>query len=160
MQTRAKQERIIETVRQGLEGDAAVEFLHASGYGATPVAIARHLRALGGRGHIQRLLAEGLGNEDILDMCLASESAAPRPTTPPRQADLFPDQHPVFSMSSGDAGVDDEMPLYETAKMTLHLPSDLYGAIRMAARAEHKTRNDLVVEILTSALSRMPEPLR
>ena len=69
-QTNAKLERVVEAVRQGLEGDAAIEFIHQSGFAMTPAGIARHLRRMGGRGRIQELIDEGLTNVKILRTCL------------------------------------------------------------------------------------------
>ena len=157
---RAKQERIIETVRQGLEGDNAVEFLHNAGFATTQAGIVRNLRLMGGQGHVQELISRGLSNNDVLDLCLPHDDMQHAHRSLPHQADLFPDQPAhVHSMREDDVALASDIPLYEMTKMTLRLPSDLYEAIGMAARAESKTRNDLVVEILTSALSRMPERL-
>ena len=151
MQTRARQESIIEAVRQGLEGDAAVEFVCRSGYAINTAAIARHLRAMGGRGHILELIRNRKTNSEILHLCLGDapvEEAAP---ASPKQEDLFPQPH-----VSDSTPLPDGRPLYETTKVSLRLPSDLFEAIRLAARAEGKSQNQLVVDVLTSALSRMP----
>jgi plasmid stability protein len=37
------------------------------------------------------------------------------------------------------------------------MPEDLYEAIRLAAKAERKSQNDLIVDILTAALSQVPD---
>lgn len=47
--------------------------------------------------------------------------------------------------------------LFESTKITLNLPNDLLEAIRIAARVEKTTRAQLIIDILTSAMSRMPE---
>ena len=153
MQTRAKQERIIEAVRQGLEGDASVEFVCRSGYAVNTSAIARHLRAMGGRGHILELIRQGKSNPEILRICLPDAPEEEAPPAPPRQEELF-----VQSPDAGEAATPGDQPLYETTKVTIRLPSDLFEAIRLAARAEGKSQNQIIIEVLTSALSRMPSP--
>ena len=65
-QQRAKQERIIEAVRHGLEGDAAVDFVHQSGFAMTRAGVARHLGSMGGIVKVQEAIAEGKSNLDIL----------------------------------------------------------------------------------------------
>lgn len=156
MRTRDKQERIIEAVRQGLQGDAAVKFVCLGGFMTTGTAIAHHLRVLGGRGKIRQLIRKRLSNEEILDACLAGSSSEPAAQAPPKQTEFLTTE---FLPRTEAAAVSDDSPLYDTTKLTLRLPSDLYEAIRMAAKAENKTHNQLIVEILTTALSRMPEPL-
>ncbi len=85
MQTREKQERIIEAVRLGLEGDAAVEFLCSSGFAMTSPAIARNLRMLGGRQAIQTLLSQGLSNFEVLQKTMPEDAAYPIAHQPPTQ---------------------------------------------------------------------------
>jgi len=155
MQTRAKQERVIEAVRQGLEGDAAVEFVCQSGYAMTSSAIARNLRIMGGRAKILDQIAEGKSNWEILQTCFPDDAMLRFPPQPPTQIDLFGDHRSRETL----AGPPGEMPLYETTKMSVTVPVDLYEALRIAAKAENKTRNEIVVEILTSALSQMPKPM-
>ena len=154
MQTRAKLERIVEAVRQGLEGDAAVEFVMRNGFAINTAAIARHLRAMGGRGRIHELIRKRKSNADIVRICLdgmAPETAIP---LPPKQDDLFPP-----ARQSDDASLSDGHPLYDTTKVSLRLPSDLFEAIRLAAKAEGTTQNQLIVDLLTRSLSRLPVPL-
>jgi hypothetical protein len=153
VQTRAKQESIIEAVRQGLEGDGAVEFVCQSGYAMNTAAIARHLRAMGGKGHVVELIRQRKTNSEILSLCLGDAPLEEATPSPPKQEDLFPQPH----ISDSTAQHEDQ-PLYETTKMSLRLPSDLSEAIRLAAKAEGKSQNQLIVEVLTSALSRMPAP--
>lgn len=148
-QIRAKQERVIEAVRQGLEGDAAVEFIHQSGFAMTTAGIARHLRSMGGRAHVQDLIHQGLSNIEILAKCFPEDSPEGFPPEQPSQGELFEDAHDPLPFSI-------EGPLYDTRKLSIRVPSDLYEAIRLAARGEGKSQNELIVEILTSALSRMP----
>jgi len=150
MQTRQKQERIIEAVRLGLEGDAAVEFLCHSGHAMTSPAIARNLRLLGGRKAIEDLIGQGMSNADVLQLACPEDTRYPIPHQPPTQRELF---QPVQEPAVAD---DDHMPLYETTKLTIRLPRDLYEAIRIAAKAENKPQNQLIIDILTAALSRMP----
>ena len=47
-------------------------------------------------------------------------------------------------------------PEYGSRKMTIEIPEDSYEALRIAARIEGKSRNDLIAEILRTALSRIP----
>ncbi len=150
MQTRQKQERIIEVVRLGLEGDAAVEFLCSSGYAMTSPAIARNLRMLGGRQAIHSLISQGLSNSEVLQKISPGDAAYPVPHQPPTQRELFQ------PLSETPIGADDDLPLYETTKLTIKIPRDLYEAIRVASKAENKPQNQLIVDILTTALSRMP----
>lgn len=151
MQTRQKQERIIEAVRLGLEGDAAVEFLCRNGYATTSPAIARHLRQLGGRNAVEKLIGEGKTNAEVLQAAFPDEDPSDIPHKAPRQRELF-DAPPV----APPRPLGSDVPLYETTKLTLRLPRDVYEAVRVAAKAENKPRNQLIVDILTAALSRMP----
>lgn len=155
-QTKAKQERIIEAVRHGLEGDSAVEFIHQGGYAMTQAGIARHLRLMGGRGRIQELVAEGLTNIDILARCFPEEDLSDLDVPPPSQGELFEEEAVATPHPSRVSG---GIPLYETAKLTVRVPADLYEAIRLAAKVEGKTQNQLIVDILTSTLSKMPGPV-
>lgn len=150
---RAKQERIIEAVRQGLEGDAAVAFVHDSGFKMNGAGIARQLKAMGGRGHLMACIAEGKSNLDILQQCFPNdEELAAIPAPPPNQTDLFVDTPAPVLIPFGHI-----VPAqFDTTKMTIVVPTDLYEALRIASRVENKSRNDLIVEILTSAMSRVP----
>jgi len=153
MQMRAKQERVIEAVRQGLEGDAAVEFVCRCGYAMSTPAIARMVRLMGGRLRIQQMIDDGKSNIEVLQACFPGELLG-LPPRPPSQQDLFAPT-PGQDAPDGFAG-EEGFPLYDTAKLTLRIPTDLYEALRIAARFEKKTQNQLITEILTSALSRMP----
>lgn len=151
MQTRERQERVIEAVRLGLEGDAAVEFLCRSGYPATSPAIARQLRLFGGRKAIEDCIKAGKSNVGILEEICPGEGPIELPHQPPKQRELFD-----ASAHTPAPSVDMDMPLYETTKLTLRLPRDVYEAVRVAAKAENKPQNQVIVDILTAALSRMP----
>ena len=154
-QTREKQERIIEAVRHGLEGNVAVEFIRQSGYAMTVEGIARHLRTMGGRGRVQELIQQGKSNVEILAMCFPADDLASLKAEPPSQGELFAqDQFPKRPVPFGPPP-----PLpFETTKITLKIPTDLHTAIRLAAEGEGVTQSQLIVNILTSALSRMPKP--
>lgn len=156
-QTRLKQERIIEAVRRQLEGDAAIEFLHASGYAMTSKGLARHLRTMGGRGRIEELLEQGCSNMAILTACFPEDDLAGlEQVFPPSQGELF-EGDPAVPRGAGAFG--ESGPLYQTVKLTLRVPAELYEALRLAARGEQTSQNQLAVDILTAALSRMPGPL-
>lgn len=151
--THAKQERIIEAVRLGLEGDAAVEFVRESGFAMTSAGIARHLRSMGGRGHVQELIDADLSNTEILQHCFPEEDMSHLHEAPPSQQELFDSEEHTPAVPPPDltaAG------MFETRKIALRLPSDLYEAIRLAAKAENTSKNQLIVDILTSALAQMP----
>ena len=80
-QTRAKQERIIEAVRQHLEGDAAVEFVRQSGYAMSIAGVARHLRLMGGRHRVEELIAAGNANVEILAETFPDDDISALPGT-------------------------------------------------------------------------------
>lgn len=151
----AKKERVIEAVRQGLEGDAAVEFIQQSGHAITPTGIARHLRRLGGRAHVQELIEAGKTNLEIIELFHPEANLEPF-RNEPSQGELFHREEAAAFPPKTESPHAGDAPLYETTKMTLRLPSDVYEAVRLAAKAENKTHNDLVIEILTAALARMP----
>lgn len=155
MVSRAKQERVIEAVRRNLEGDAAVEFVCKSGYSMTPAGILRHLRRLGGRQNIRNLIDAGKTNIEIMQTLFPEDSAVSQwQQTPPTQAELFaePPKSVVLPLPP------DDMPLYETIKLTLRIPTDLYEAIRVAAKAENKPQSQLIIDILQSVLAKIPFP--
>ncbi|MDZ4860195.1 MAG: hypothetical protein SGI88_14555 [Candidatus Hydrogenedentes bacterium] len=150
---RAKQERIIEAVRNGLEGLAAVEFIQQSGYAMTPAGIAKHLRSMGGRGHIQRRITQGETNFEILQECFPDDDLSQLRSDPPEQAELFV-QKTSAPFPRGPVARPEN--IYEMRKMAIKVPADLYEAIRLASKAENKSQNDLIVDVLTSALARVP----
>lgn len=148
-QIRAKQERVIEAVREGLEGDAAVEFIHQNGYAMTQAGIARHLRSMGGRAQVQDYIHQGFSNVEILAKAFPEDRPEDLPAEMPSQGELFHDANEPLPFSI-------DGPLYDSRKLSIRIPTDLYEAIRLAARGEGKSQNELIVEILTTALSRMP----
>ena len=150
---RAKQERIIEAVRHGLEGLAAVEFIQQSGYAMTPVGIAKHLRSMGGRGHILDLVRAGKTNYEILQGCFPEDDLSHMKPVPPSQEELFVQHGGAAPARRPAAPINN---VYEMRKMAIKVPADLYEAIRLASKAEGKSQNDLIVDVLTSALSRVP----
>jgi hypothetical protein len=155
--TQAKQERIIEAVRHGLEGMAAVEFIQNSGFAMTTAGIAKNLRSMGGRGRLQELINDGKTNIEIMELCFPEADLSHLQPEPPSQQELFGGE-PATRRSTVVPFRDD--PLYETRKMSIKVPADLYEAIRFAAKAEGKSQNELIVDVLTSALSRIPGPPR
>jgi len=154
MPIRVKQERIIEAVRRGLEGDRAVEFVCRSGYAMNTAAIARHLRSMGGRGRIQNLIELGKSNLEILQECFPAEEIQKLPLLIPTQGELFGDR--ISTPAPVPMMANNHLPLYETARLTLRVPADLYEALQIAAHAENKTQNQLIVDILTTTLSQLP----
>jgi len=152
-QTREKQERVVEAVRRGLEGPAAVEFIHHAGYAITQPGIARHLRSMGGRGKVQEMIGEGKSNREILEASFPDEDID-LPGPAPRQPELFATeagQPAPPEPSEAHAAV------YDTVKMTVRMPADLHEAIKIAAKVEGKAQNDLIVDILTHHLSQIPD---
>ena len=152
-QQRAKQERVIEAVRHGLEGEATVDFVRQSGFAITRAGIARHLSALGGIVKVQEAIAAGQSNLDIL------QAAYPE-TSLDELKSQTPDQGELFINSSAPQNPTPYTPIqrqaFETRKLTLTIPSDLHETLKLAAKGEGKTRNDLITEILTQALAHMP----
>ena len=151
-QTQAKRERVIEAVRHGLEGDAAIEFIHESGYAINSAGIARHLRRMGGRQHVLDLIEQGMSNVDILEACFPEEDFADMRTAP-SQAELFTET--PYTDTRHTPVSNDE---FETTSINLRIPTDLHHAIRLAAKAEGKSQHQLVTDILTHALGNMPMP--
>lgn len=147
-QVREKQERVVEAVRHGLEGEAAVDFIRQSGFAMTSAGIARHLRSMGGRGRVQELISEGKTNLEILESCFPGEMLEELEAEPPMQGELFAQGSPP--------SVPSLRLLPDVRKIAIKVPEDLYQAIRIAAKAEGKSQNDLLVDILSSALSRLP----
>ncbi|HNV21020.1 MAG TPA: hypothetical protein PKM22_05195 [Candidatus Hydrogenedentes bacterium] len=152
--THAKQERIIEAVRRNLEGDAAVEFIRESGFAMTSAGIARHLRSMGGRGHVQELIESDLSNIEILQHCFPEEDLSHLHEAPPSQPELFDTSEHTAAVPPPDLATPS---MFDTRKIALRLPSDLYEAIQLAAHAENTSKNQLIVDILTSALAQMPK---
>jgi hypothetical protein len=150
----AKQERVVETVRRGLSGEAAVDFVRQSGYAITETAIARAIQNMGGRGRIQQLIDEGKNNVEILHLAFPTSNAEDVGTGSGRRPEAWSGPAPEGNTLLRP----EDHPLYETAKMTVHLPADVYEAVRLAARAENKTQNQLIVDLLTKALSQIPRP--
>lgn len=151
----AKKERVIEAVRRGLDGDAAVQFLHGSGFAMTVAGISKHLRSLGGRGAIQEKIGMKCSNVEILEAAFPQQKLGEFKNIPPDQAELF-DDSAGESDSAPTSPVFHPTNLIESTKISVRVPNDLFEALRLAARAEHKTQSQLITDILTAALSRMP----
>jgi hypothetical protein len=151
-QTRAKQERVVEGVRRGLDGDGAVEFIRQSGFAMSSAGIARHLRQMGGRGRIEELIEQGKSNAEILVLCFPGENQEGLPDAPPSQTELF-SRDTIVPIPHVDIA---SMSMFETRKLAIKVPTELYEAIRLAAKGEKKSQNQLIVDILRSALARMP----
>lgn len=154
-QMTAKQERVVEAVRGGLVGDAAVEFIRHSGYAMNVPGIARHLRKMGGRGRVQELIDEGLTNREILETCLPGADLSGLKPEPLTQGELFKGKSKGFGEPPGK-----DSPLYTTTKLSIRIPAELSEAIRAAAQAEHKSQNQLIVDLLASILSREPRHIQ
>ncbi|MFO7775483.1 MAG: hypothetical protein R6W89_06755 [Candidatus Hydrogenedentota bacterium] len=151
-----KQERIIEGVRRDLEGDQAIDFVRQSGYAIASAGFTRLLNQLGGREHVRERVQEGKSNLEILAECFPDADLSGLPLPEPVQEELFVD---LTANKGTDWPPPGNGPLYDTVKLTLNLPSDVYEALRLAARGEHKSQNQLIVEILTTALSQMRPPI-
>ena len=152
-QAHQKQERVIEAVRLGLEGEEAVDFIRQSGFAVTTAGIARHLRKLGGRGHIVELIKAGRDNWDILQTSYPEEPLGHIAQLPPSQCDLFSENPPAPKVPESLLHHKD---LFESTKITLKLPNDLLEALRIAAKVEKTTQSQLIIDILTTALSQVP----
>ena len=150
-----KRERVLEAVRRNLQGDEAIDFVRQSGYAIASAGFTRLLNQLGGRDHIQRRIQEGKSNLEILGECFPDADLSGLPVPEPVQEELFVD---LTEPKGADWPPPGEGPLYDTVKLTLNLPSDVYEALRLAARCENKSQNQLIVEILTTALSQMRPP--
>lgn len=152
-QIRRKQERCIEAVREGLEGDGAVAFIHDCGFAMTESAMTRHLQTLGGRDAVSKCIDENMTNVEILSLHFSGEDFSELNQALSQQGDLF-----VKDAKSGGTipFSRDSTEEFETTKITLSIPSDLYQALRMASKAEGKNKTQLIVEILTMAMSRLP----
>lgn len=149
-----KQERVLEAIRLGLTQEAAVDFVHTSGYAITAKGVERYVQALGGLERVHALIAEGKSNLEILATCVPAASTAElkaHMSTLPEHLSSVPS--PIEPLVRPD-----DAPLYDTVKMTLHLPADVSEAIKLAAHAEKKTQQQMIVKLLTSALSRLPRP--
>jgi hypothetical protein len=157
IQTRQKQERIIEAVRRGLEGDHALTFIRQSGFSITPVGFTRHLKALGGRNRIQELIQQGMSNVEILEILFPAERLARLRAVSPVQSELFGAQDLSFEPISVPGLGPDE---FDSTRLTIRVPNELYHALTIAARVERTNRNQLIVDVLTAALSKMPGPDR
>ena len=148
-----KQTLVIEAVRRGLQEGDAVEFVRQSGYAISEAGVARHLRGMGGRGRVLELINAGKTNEEILEVCFGPDEAAesePDPT-PALEAHEGPMSNIVDLRATAQ---------FETRKVSIRLPGDLYEAIRLAAKGEGMSQNQLIVELLTMALSRVPDSKR
>lgn len=150
---RAKQERIIEAVRRGLEGDAAVVFLHESGYAMTPAGVARHLRQLGGRGAVAEAIGAGKTNREILmERFPDTPEEALAELPPPSQGELFAGELAgprIAEFGAGRSG-------FESTRISLRIPADVHEALRIAAKVEQKTQAELITEILSRYLGQHP----
>lgn len=146
-QSSVKQERVVEAVRQGLSGEAAVDFIHHCGYAINESSIERVLKTMGGKVRVLNLLDKGLSNVEAIQVCTPDadlselKDQAPEPETAP-QANPFSE---------------DDAPIYPTTKLSLKIPSHLYEAIRAAAQAEGRSQNELIVNILGAKLGRSPK---
>lgn len=151
-QTRAKQEQVIEAVRHGLDGEEAAGFVRQKGFAMTASGVARHIGTLGGREVLLGKLDAGMTPLEILAERYPKDAEAHAlPEERHSQQDLFEEtESPAAPLPFP------KQDLFETTKLSLRIPTDLYEAIRIAAKVEGKTQAQLIVDILTSWLSRMP----
>ena len=146
----AKLEAVVEAVRRQLEGDEAAECVRQLGFAMNVAGLARHLHQLGGRGKVEELIDAGYVNREIVAM----QKPAPKPP----KGDKLLGQPELFNAAATTPPP--ERPLYETVKATFTLPADLDEALRLAAKGERKSKNQLVVEMLTGALARLPRMIQ
>ena len=139
----AKLEAVVEAIRRQLEGEQAAECVRQLGFAMNVAGLARHLHQLGGRGKVEELIDAGYVNREIVAM----QKPAPKSDKLLGQPELF---------NAAATTPPPERALYETVKVQFTLPADLDEALRLAARGERKSKNQLVVEMLTAALARLP----
>jgi len=108
---------------------------------------------MGGRGRIQELIGQGLNNAEILRTCFPEDDLSDVVEPPPTQGDLFGEEAQEMHAHSFEPEDD---AVYETEKMILKLPAYVHEAVRLAARAEGVTQNQLIIDILITALSQIP----
>lgn len=149
---RAKQERIIEAVRMGLEGDAALDFVREGGFALTPNGMVRYLRQMGGRGEIAAQIKAGKSNLEILQELYPEEEVHLSLLQRPSQGVLF--EEPTTPSPSPFLHAPPQP--FESTKMTVYFPNELYEALRLYAHAQGKSRNDVVIELIMASLSRLP----
>lgn len=113
----------------------------------------RHLTRMGGRDNVERLIRSGKNNREIMEFLFPQADLSVLPLEPPVQGELFVD----LTVAGPREPLPPDSPVYDTVKLTLHLPADVYEALRLAARGEGKTQNQLIVDLLTTALSRGPD---
>ena len=145
-----KQELVIEAVRRGLDEGGAVAFVRQNGFALSVAGLNRHLRSMGGRGRVLELINAGKTNEEILEVCFGPDEDAlsePDPT-PLLEARESPMTNIVDLRATAQ---------FESRKISIRVPGDLYEAIRLAAKGEGTSQNQLIVDLLTMALSRVPE---
>lgn len=148
-QTEAKRDRVVEAVRRGFEGDAAVEFVQQSGFAMSVAGLARHLRALGGRERVLKLVERGFSNEEIMEGSMAHSESRTRKVAPRKLDTIKSSLRPTDERRISDDA------LFPTKRLSINVPTELYEAIRLAARTEGKTQSQLISELLIAALSRM-----
>lgn len=152
-QSTVKRERIIEAVRKGLRDGAIVDFVHQSGQALSRTGFERHLAKMGGLDQIKTYVDSGLSNLEILTTCFPELVLEDLEKV---IASVIPFRSVSPALRRGAARA--EVPEFDTTKMTITVPSELYEAIRAAAQAEVTSQNQLIVDLLTAALSRTPEP--
>ena len=152
-QSTLKRERIIEAVRKGLRGEAIIDFVHESGYALSETGFERHLTKMGGLGQLKTYFDSGLSNLEILSTCFPELGLEDLEKI---VSSVTPLHSIAPALRRGAAHA--EPPEFATTKLTITVPSELYEAIRAAAQAEVTSQNQLIVDLLTTALSRKPEP--
>lgn len=152
-QTEAKRERVVESVRRGFEGDAAVEFVRQSGFALSVAGLARHLRALGGRERVLKLVDRGFSNEEIMEGSMSQRDPRSQQFAARKLNKIDAISRPAHERRISDDA------LFPTKRLSINVPTELYEAIRLAARTEGKTQSQLISELLIAALSRMSPEL-
>jgi hypothetical protein len=107
---------------------------------------------MGGRGRLAALIEEGRSNREIMALLFPDTDADMLPREVPSQGELFKEES--METHALDFAPTDEM--FDTTRITARIPSDVYEAFRIAARVEGKSQSQLLSEILSYHLSRLP----
>jgi len=154
-QSKAKLECLLQALREGCRGSHAAAYVRRSGFALTAPGVEQRLRQLGGEAAVYARIAAGWSNAEIVEEAFPGENLEWMKGLPPKQGELF-EALPSAANTAALWPAAKAAP-FESTRITLRVPSDLYEAICIAARVEQTSRTQLIVDLLTSALSRIPE---